>query len=228
MNQLERLENALNKRDRLTILRNAVLAFTMISFIATTLIIIQFSDVLRLVGALTLFCSLMILIYSSFTIAKLERQIDAIFQELEVDPLDMEGLNSSEVIASFQVSNMREEIIGKMIRGSDEKGPDWGRSDANLGDVLERRDAVKHGANYEGMEDEITAGELLKREADDRYAKYAQQRWEETEANDPDLIEAGLDKLGDLVRTDFFEKNAEEGAFKNAAGFTGEEGEDEK
>ena len=45
----------------------------------------------------------------------------------------------------------------------------------------------------------------------------AQERWEVAESNDPDLIEYGVEKLGDLVRTDYFNKNAEEGGFSNVA-----------
>ena len=35
--------------------------------------------------------------------------------------------------------------------------------------------------------------------------------------NDPDLIEYGVERLGDLVKTDYFEKNAEEGGFSKVA-----------
>ena len=49
------------------------------------------------------------------------------------------------------------------------------------------------------------------------YAKMAQKRWEIAEANDPDIIEYGVERLGDLVRTDYFEKNAEDGAFTKVA-----------
>ena len=45
----------------------------------------------------------------------------------------------------------------------------------------------------------------------------AQKRWEIAESNDPDLIEYGVDRLGDLVRTDYFEKNAEDGVFDKVA-----------
>ena len=50
-----------------------------------------------------------------------------------------------------------------------------------------------------------------------QYADMAQKRWEEAEANDSDLVEHGVKKLGDLVRTDYFDKNAEEGAFAKVA-----------
>jgi hypothetical protein len=49
-------------------------------------------------------------------------------------------------------------------------------------------------------------------EANVRYEQIAQQRWKDSESNDQDLIEAGVERLGDLVRTDWFEKNAKDGA----------------
>jgi RecA-family ATPase len=60
---------------------------------------------------------------------------------------------------------------------------------------------------YQGLEEELTVAQQVKAEADLRYAEHAQQRWEEAERNDPDLIEAGVERLGDLVATDYFEKN---------------------
>jgi hypothetical protein len=67
------------------------------------------------------------------------------------------------------------------------------------------------------MEGELTSGEKMVAEANTEYADMAQRRWEVAEANDPDLIEYGVEKLGDLVRTDYFEKNAEDGVFTKAA-----------
>ena len=61
----------------------------------------------------------------------------------------------------------------------------------------------------------MTITEQVKAEADKRYAEHAQQRWEEAERNDPDLIEAGVTRLGDLVATDYFEKNHDPGAVSN-------------
>jgi hypothetical protein len=63
------------------------------------------------------------------------------------------------------------------------------------------------------MEGSLTSGEIMVEEANQEYAELAQKRWENAEANDPDLIEYGVERLGDLVKTDYFEKNAEEGAF---------------
>jgi len=108
-------------------------------------------------------------------------------------------------------------ITPVMTRGSDEKGPDWGKTDFKMGSEPVRRDAIIEGAKYEGMEGDLTQGEQLRATADEEYTEMAQERWERAEANDPDLIEYGVAKLGDLVRTDYFEKNAEDGVFSKVA-----------
>ena len=47
------------------------------------------------------------------------------------------------------------------------------------------------------------------------------QKWlkkmEIAESNDPDMIEYGVERLGDLVKTDYFEKNAQDGIFSDTA-----------
>ena len=63
----------------------------------------------------------------------------------------------------------------------------------------------------------MTSAEKMVADANTNYATMAQKRWEIAEANDPDLIEYGVEKLGDLVKTDYFEKNAESGAFAKVA-----------
>jgi hypothetical protein len=102
-------------------------------------------------------------------------------------------------------------------RGDDPRGPDWGKTDFKLGHDPVRRDAISEGEKYTGMEGSLTSGEIMVEEANQEYADLAQKRWENAEANDPDLVEYGVERLGDLVKTDYFEKNAEEGAFTKAA-----------
>ena len=80
-----------------------------------------------------------------------------------------------------------------------------------------RRDAIVVGGKYSGLEGELTSGEKMVAAANTEYAESAQKRWERAEANDPDLIEYGVERLGDLVRTEYFEKNAEDGAFSKVA-----------
>ncbi len=98
-------------------------------------------------------------------------------------------------------------------RGFDEKGPTSGVLLSPLDKKNQRIDAMSNN-DYQDIPEEITAGESLIREADEKYAKMSEQRWKDSEAKDTDLIEAGVERLGDLVKTDWFEKNAKDGAIK--------------
>lgn len=103
-----------------------------------------------------------------------------------------------------------------MSRAKDPSGPDWGKTDFKLGHTPKRRDAIIEGEKYAGLEGDLTLGEKMIEDANKRYANIAQQRWEEAESSDPDLIEYGVERLGDLVRTDYFKKNAKDNAFSMA------------
>ncbi|MDP6333173.1 MAG: hypothetical protein QF479_00895 [Candidatus Poseidoniaceae archaeon] len=98
-------------------------------------------------------------------------------------------------------------------RGFDEKGPTGGVLSKSLDKNNQRIDAMKN-KDYDNISEEITAGESLIREADQIYAEISEKRWAESESKDKDLIEAGVDKLGDLVKTEWFERNAKDGAVK--------------
>ena len=98
-------------------------------------------------------------------------------------------------------------------RGFDEKGPTSGVLLSPLDKKNQRIDAMSNN-DYQDITEEITAGESLIREADEKYAQMSEQRWKYSEAKDTDLIEAGVERLGDLVKTDWFEKNAKDGAIK--------------
>lgn len=105
-----------------------------------------------------------------------------------------------------------ESISPRMQRGSDEKGPSWGKEEATLSPNVGRRDAIQSSSTYDGLDGPLQVGEKIVEEANQKYAQEAQIRWEEAEKNDADLIEAGVERLGDLLRTDWFEKNSEDGA----------------
>ncbi len=107
-----------------------------------------------------------------------------------------------------------EEINPIRTRGEDPAGPDWGKTDFEMGKEPQRRDAIVEGEKYDGMEDDLTTTEKMVEKANLDYAEYAQRRWEKSESEDKDLIEYGVERLGDLVRTDYFEKNAEQGIFE--------------
>ena len=98
-------------------------------------------------------------------------------------------------------------------RGFDEKGPTGGVLLSPLDKNNQRIDAMNND-DYQDISEEITAGESLLREADEKYAEMSEERWKAAESKDKDLIEAGVERLGDLVKTDWFEKNAKDGAIK--------------
>ncbi len=231
MDLSERLENALNKKRFYLMLYPAIQVFGLI------LIFLVLASLSSVINSRFVF-TVLILMTFGFTFSIIyciikwkyfSKEIEEIYDLLEVDPKELGGLSSKQVLSFVnRVLSESESSNNQMVRGQDEKGPDWGRSDADLGDELERRDAIVHGTKYEGLEDEITVSEQLKRDADDRYAKFAQQRWEQAEASDPDLIEAGVESLGDLITTDFFDKNAEEGAFKKVMEVSDDEREDDR
>jgi len=105
-----------------------------------------------------------------------------------------------------------ESIAPLLQRAKDEKGPSWGKEESPLLANTKRRDAIATSSIYDGLDGPLHRGEKIVEEANQKYAEEAQVRWEKAEKNDPDLIEAGVERLGDLLQTDWFEKNAEKGA----------------
>ena len=120
-------------------------------------------------------------------------------------------------LSDWIVADM-DDVNPTLTRGGDPSGPDWGKTDFKLGHEPIRRDAVSEEGKYTGMEGVLTSGEVLVAQANLDYADIAQERWEKAESNDPDLVEYGVKRLGDLVRTDYFEKNADSSAFTKLVG----------
>lgn len=83
-------------------------------------------------------------------------------------------------------------------RGSDPSGWTAGQTDSDLGRG-QRRDAMTSSEAYDGLEGPLRPSERLRAEANERYDEVAAARWVASEANDPDLKEAGFERLGDLV-----------------------------
>lgn len=104
------------------------------------------------------------------------------------------------------------------VRGQDDKGFTGGQKGQPLDTNANRRDASHSDGEYEGLEGELRRSEHLVNEANTRYEKKANEQWQASESSDADLIEAGVERLGDLVRTDWFEKNAMDGAVDELMG----------
>ena len=73
-------------------------------------------------------------------------------------------------------------------------------------------DPALHEEDYAGLEGALRVSEQLVEEANQHYAEEAQRLWDIAEARDMDNIEEGVSRLGDLVASGWFERNAKDGA----------------
>ncbi len=170
----------------------------------------------------------MLLIFPSFFFIGISKSLYSLTNEYEfASKWDMTHLldidSKEERFAAYKKhleewANYNDDVINPLRkRGEDPSGPDWGKTDFKLGHKPQRRDAIVEGEKYKGMEGELTSSEKMVATANEKYAGMAQKRWEKAEAGDSDLVEYGVERLGDLVKTEYFEKNAEEGIFAKTA-----------
>ena len=133
--------------------------------------------------------------------------IEEMLSALHVDIDDFEGaLTLERILEQVNLQTIDVETNPVRTRGKDERGFTGGIIESDLDEKQAIRPVSNHD-RYEDLEQDLTIAEQVKAEADQRYAEHAQQRWEEAERNDPDLIEAGVKRLGDLGTTEYFEKN---------------------
>jgi len=152
-------------------------------------------------------------------------KIDEILKRMDFSLLQFEDSktrNSVERKLTKLFGNIPQRITSNSemarTRGVDEKGPTWGKQDGVFGEVTNFRDAVEHGKVFDGLEGELYKSEKLIKNANENYSEMAQQRWEKSQSNDPDLVEAGVETLAELVTTDYFEKNSKDGAVEDLMG----------
>ncbi len=138
--------------------------------------------------------------------------IEEMLSDLHIDIDDFgQQITPTLVLEQWESHMKKERTNPLMTRGADERGFTSGVVESDL-DAARNYKQAEEREEYQGLEGDLTIAQQVKAEADQRYAEHAQQRWEEAERNDPDLIEAGVEKLGDLVSTDYFEKNHDENA----------------
>lgn len=87
----------------------------------------------------------------------------------------------------------------EQLRGYQLPEFDSGRMDSDLDEDAPTRDAILHGQVFEGLDATPTDAQRLIEEADQRAAEDRETRFKESERTDPDVIEAGVERLGDLV-----------------------------
>ena len=133
--------------------------------------------------------------------------IEEMLSDLHIDIDDLDGhITPALVLEQWEREMKKQRTNPLMTRGNDERGFTPGILESELDAENEYR-AVEKDEAYEGLEAELSVAQQVKAEADQRYAEQAQERWEKAEQSDPDLIEAGVKRLGDLVATDYFERN---------------------
>ena len=133
--------------------------------------------------------------------------IEEMLSDLHIDIDDFGSqITPALVLEQWELQMKKERSNPLMTRGKDERGFTSGILESELDENRDLTQAEDR-EEYHGLEGDLTIAQQVKAEADQRYAEHAQQRWEEAERNDPDLIEAGVKRLGDLVATDYFEKN---------------------
>lgn len=89
-------------------------------------------------------------------------------------------------------------------RGKDILGPAQGGKAESFDDILGRIDAMSERPEFEDLAGPLTKTEKLVAEANSIAAEKALDEWIKAESNDPEIIEAGVENLGDLVASGYF------------------------
>lgn len=178
---------------------------------ATTNAVFSVAGLIAAVGAFRRYRSHRRLLEERLT--RLLRQIDLDWSGLDELPLTDEQREAVHQAFSnqFGASGHTNEAYLR-TRGSDAKGPAFDGREAAIDPALDRVDPALHERDYDGLEDELRVSEQLLEEADQRYGEEAARQWAIAEKRDMDNIEAGVQRLGDLVASGWFERNAKDGA----------------
>ena len=139
-----------------------------------------------------------------------QRKTEFLLNDLQSEEF-IENISSSRSTDSKQSNYPNSEYL--RIRGSDEKGPAFGKDNKNFSTHGKRIDAMAN-RDYDDIEATSTNAEKMIRVADEVQSEISSKQWEKSESMDNDLIEAGVDNLGDLLKTGWFEKNKQDGAVK--------------
>ena len=160
---------------------------------------------------------------SSHRTKTLQRRLGALLDSIEFGWEELNGLDLNQKEADHLHQAFAASNIGRIAtnesylrtRGGDEKGPAFDKTEASVDPNLVRVDPSLHEADYEGLEGDLRVSEKLVEEANQYYAKVAQRQWEVAEQRDMDMVEAGVERLGDLVASGWFEQNPEDGALSS-------------
>ena len=208
--------------------RNLLLIWSFIIFVDLLMLAayLQTQDVRAVLSLLwpvilgTLILLYFVLVGSLRSQQSMEVRLNGLLDTLELSWEDVGQLDLTEerrdlILDVFANNAMSSEHVNadyRRTRGTDAKGPAFGNEKSDFEPASKRQDPSAHEHDYDGLEGPLGTAEALLEEANKSYAARAQERWEASEQADIDMIEAGVDRLGDLVKTDWFEKNAKHGA----------------
>ena len=150
----------------------------------------------------------------------LQHRLSMLLDSVEFGWDELHGLDLNQKEADHLQHAFAATTIGRLAtnesylrtRGGDEKGPAFDKTSADVNPHMARVDPSLHEGDYEGLEDDLRVAEQLVEQANQHYAEEAQRQWELAEQRDMDMVEAGVDRLGDLVAQGWFEQNPEDGA----------------
>ena len=208
-----------SSREILKLFRNQVILLQAFSALSSFLIAYFVSNNTRVSILVSIIFSLIVAsffprIKKKFLVYQLRKMIgDFDF----TDDFDFENFSKASIEEALENSWNRQRSASnhEMLRGrpSDEKGMTSGVYN-ELDKHKPRIDAIANSADWDGLEGELTSGEELVRTMNKIEAEIANKAWQEAEKRDMDNVEFGVERLGDLVASGYFEKNAEEGAFR--------------
>jgi len=135
----------------------------------------------------------------------------------ELHGLDLNTAEADHLHVAFSTTTLGRTTTNEpylRTRGVDEKGPAFDDVEAPIDTSKQRVDPLLHEEDYAGLEGDLRVAEQLVEEANQQYAEEAQRQWNIAESRDMDNIEAGVERLGDLVAAGWFERNAKDGAVK--------------
>jgi len=205
--ELDMLKNRLESEFQRTIFRIIALILTWLIGVWSIYLLIDVGPLIGQVGipSSILFTLLFpILLIIAWGAADHQRRIDSNEKDSIQNPDTLIESNVDRIINNVTRDPLAKEIssTGGAIystRGKDPKGVAIGGGADTFDSNMPTIDGMNMRAEHEGLESELERSVEIKVEADDIAAENAQKTWEQAERNDPELIEAGVERLGDLV-----------------------------
>jgi len=205
--ELDMLKNRLESEFQRTIFRIISLIITWLIGVWSIYLLIDVGPLIGQVGipSSILFTLLFpILLIIAWGAADHQRRVDLNENDSVQNPDTLIESNVDQIINNVPRDPLAKKIssTGGAIystRGKDPKGVAIGGGADTFDSNMPIIDGMNMRVEHEGLESELERSVKIKVEADDIAAENAQNAWDEAERNDPELIEAGVERLGDLV-----------------------------